>query len=95
MVLVLFTAHRMLQSADHVLNFARSLVGLTFGFQLLVAEDLSGSFFHGPLGLLCRTKWFRKGFRLCRGASGYRDCLLATGSGLYAAIPGGLRAVPA
>src|ERR1700727_3038912 len=51
----LFAAHRVFQAADRVLHFAGSLVGLAFGFQLLVAEDLPGGFFHGSLGLLGRA----------------------------------------
>src|ERR1700719_2297329 len=51
----LIAAHCILQSADRVLHLAGSLVDLAFSFQLLVAEDLSGGFFHGSLGLLCRT----------------------------------------
>src|ERR1700692_3641812 len=51
----LFAAHRIFQTADRVLHLAGSLVGLAFGFQLLVAEDLSGDFFHGSLGLLGRA----------------------------------------
>ncbi len=54
-VTALFAAHHILQSADRVLHLAGSLVGLAFSFQLLVAQDLSGGFFHGSLGLLCRT----------------------------------------
>jgi hypothetical protein len=54
-MLALFAAHRILQSADCVLYLACSLVGLSFSFQFLVAEDLPGRFFHGPLGLLGRT----------------------------------------
>ena len=52
-MLTLFTAHRILQSADRVLHFAGSLVGLAFSFQLLVAEDLPRGLFHRSLGLLC------------------------------------------
>src|ERR1700692_1022546 len=48
----LFAAPRIFQSADRVLHLAGSLVGLAFGFQLLVAENLSGDFFDGSLGLL-------------------------------------------
>ena len=59
MVPVLFSSHRIFQSADRVLHLAGSLVGLAFSFQLLVAEDLSGGFFHGSLGLLCRTPYPR------------------------------------
>ena len=55
MVLALLAAHRILQSTDRVLHLACGLVGLAFGFQLLVAEDLSGDFFHGSLGLLGRA----------------------------------------
>jgi hypothetical protein len=54
-VTALFAAHRILQSADCVLNLARNLVGLAFSVQLLVAKDLPGGFFHGTLGLLGRT----------------------------------------
>jgi hypothetical protein len=50
--MALFAAHRIFHSADRVLNFARNLVGLAFSFQLLVAAR---GFFHGTLGLLCRT----------------------------------------
>src|ERR1700687_346046 len=55
MVLVLFSSHRIFQSADCVLHLACSLVGLAFSFQLLVAEDLPGGFFDSSLGLHCRT----------------------------------------
>jgi len=55
MAMALFPAQRIFQSADRVLHLAGSLVGLAFSFQLLVAEDLSGGFFHDSLGLLCRT----------------------------------------
>jgi hypothetical protein len=55
MAQALFPAHCILQSADSVLHLASNLVGLAFSFQLLVAEDLSGGFFHGSLGLLRRT----------------------------------------
>ena len=61
---VLFAAHRIFHSADRVLNLARNLVGLPFSFQLLVAENLPGGFFHGTLGLLCRT--FDPIFVYCR-----------------------------
>jgi hypothetical protein len=37
------------------LHFAGSLVGLTFSFQFLVAENLPCGFLNGSLGLLCRT----------------------------------------
>jgi len=53
MVMALFAAYCILQSADRVLHLASSLVGLALSFQLLVAEDLPGGFFHGSLGLLC------------------------------------------
>ena len=59
MAITLFAAHRIFQSADGVLHLTGSLVGLAFSFQLLVAEDLSGGFFHGSLGLLCRTPYPR------------------------------------
>jgi hypothetical protein len=55
MLLALFATHRILQSADGVLHLACSLVGLALSFQLLVAEDLPSRFFHGSLGLFCRT----------------------------------------
>ena len=55
MAMALFASHRILQSADRVLHFDRGLVGLAFSFQLVVAERLSGGFFHRALGLLCRT----------------------------------------
>jgi len=55
MVLALLAAHCILPSADRVLHLACGLFGLAFSFQLLVAEDLPGSFFHGALGLFCRT----------------------------------------
>ena len=55
MAMALFPAQRIFQSADRVLHLAGGLVGIAFSFQLLVAEDLSGGFFHGSLGLLCRT----------------------------------------
>jgi hypothetical protein len=54
-VTALFAAHRILHSADCVLNLARNLVGLAVSFQLLVAEDLPGGFFHGTIGPLCGT----------------------------------------
>jgi hypothetical protein len=54
-MLPLFTAHRILQSANRVLHFAGSLVGLASSFQLLVAEDLPCGLFHRSLGLLCRA----------------------------------------
>ena len=50
-VMALFAAHRISHSADRVLNLARNLVGLAVGFQLLVAEDFTGGFFHGTQGL--------------------------------------------
>ena len=53
MVLALLAAHRILQSTDRVLHLACGLVGLPFGFQLLVAEDLPRGFFHRSFGLLC------------------------------------------
>jgi len=55
MVTALFAAHRIFQSADRVLHLASNLVGLALSFQLLVAQDLPGGFFHGSLGLLCGT----------------------------------------
>jgi hypothetical protein len=53
--MALVAAHRVFDPADRVLKLARNLVGLAFSFQLLVAENLPGSFFHSTLGLLCRT----------------------------------------
>jgi hypothetical protein len=52
---VLFSAYRILESADCILQFAGSLFGLAFSFELFVAEDLTGGFFHRTLGLLCGT----------------------------------------
>ena len=49
MVLALFTAHRILQSADRVLHLAGSLVGLTFSFQLLVPNTFPAASFTAPL----------------------------------------------
>jgi hypothetical protein len=43
------------ESADRVLHLASNLGGFAFGFQLLVAEDLSGGLFHRSLRLLCGT----------------------------------------
>jgi hypothetical protein len=54
-VLALLAAHRIFHSADSVLSLARNLVGLAFSFQLLVAENLPGGFFHGTLSLHGRT----------------------------------------
>ena len=54
-MLTLFTAHRILQSADRVLHFAGRLVGLAFSFQFIVAEDLPCGLFHRSLDLLCRA----------------------------------------
>jgi hypothetical protein len=53
MVLALFTAHGILQSADRVLHLAGSPVGLAGGFQFLIAKDLPDGLFHGSFGLLC------------------------------------------
>jgi hypothetical protein len=47
MVLVLFSAHCILQSVDRVLQVACSLVDLALSFQLPVAEDFTGRFLHG------------------------------------------------
>jgi hypothetical protein len=55
MSLTLFAAHRILQSANRVLQLACSLVGLAFSFQFLVAKYLPGCFFYGSLGLFGRT----------------------------------------
>jgi len=52
MVMALFAAHRILQSADRVLQLALRFVGAALGFQLLVPEDLPGGLFHATLGLL-------------------------------------------
>jgi hypothetical protein len=49
MAMALFATHRIFQSADRVLHLAGGLVGLAFGFQLLVTEDLSGASFTAPL----------------------------------------------
>jgi len=53
MVLALFAAHCIFHSADRVLHLAGGLVGLTFGFQFLIAKDLPDGLFHGSFGLLC------------------------------------------
>ncbi len=45
MVMALFAAHCIFQSADRVSHVAGSLVGLALSFQLLVAEDFPGGFF--------------------------------------------------
>ena len=44
-VRVLFSAHRILQSAECILHLASGLLGLAFNFQILIAQNLSGSFF--------------------------------------------------
>ena len=51
----LFSALCILQSTNRIWHLARSLVGVAFSFQLLIAEGLSGGHFNGSLGLLCRT----------------------------------------
>ena len=45
-VLTLFTAHRILQSAECILHLASGLLVLAFNFQILIAQNLSSSFFH-------------------------------------------------
>ena len=52
---ILFAAQRVLQAANRILHLADGFLGLAFRFQLLIAEDLAGDFFHGSLGLLCRS----------------------------------------
>src|ERR1700733_12914293 len=87
----LFAAHRIFQAADRVLHLAGSLVGLAFGFQLLVAENLPGSFFHGSLGLLGRA--FDAIFIHCRfldvgwvSDNGWRRCFVPDSVGCMRAL---------
>ena len=49
MVLASLAAHRIFQSADRVLHFAGSLIGLALGLQLLVTEGLPAASFTAPL----------------------------------------------